>query len=159
MQVFVGNVSHGTRAPDLVKHLHHVLASRSATTAAGSEADSDSAAPVLRCEVKRNSRATFAFVTLRSQDTASALLDSDPGMFAGRPLRLKLSKGSFRKPMGVSKGFKCDGFQLCTEWPVKRLTCWWEVTSGVTFQARRMDEHCSVGQSAVFVFLRIRVRV
>lgn len=119
--MFVGNVPHGTLAPDLVTYLHAKVLSllpRNPT-----------AASILRCEVKRG-KSTFAFVTLRTREIAQAL------QHCGTPLRIKPATATFRRPMGVEPGFECGELQLCAEWPPGELTCLWAVKSDVKFQVK-----------------------
>lgn len=127
MEVYVGNVPHGTEARDLVNYLHGQVLLLLSSTAPPAEA------PILRCEVFKR-RSTFAFVTLRSREVAEALQNCASLVFGGRPLRVKPPRVAFRKPMGTARGFKCGGFQLCAEWPPGELTCLWAVQSDVTFQ-------------------------
>lgn len=128
VEIFVGNVPHGTKAVDLVKFLHGkvlLLLPPSPTT--------PTEAPILRCQVVKKG-STFAFVTLRSREIADALQHCRGLVFGGRDLRVKPPRASFQRPMGTAPGFKCGAFQLCAEWPPGELTCLWAVTSEVTFQ-------------------------
>ncbi len=131
MEVFVGNVPHGTRAPDLVNYLHAKVLLLSSSTMTSTEAH------ILRCEVKRKV-STFAFVTLRSREIAQALQDCTDLVFGGRTLSVRPSKATFQRRMGTAPGFKCGGFQLCAEWPPGELTCLWAVESEVKFQVRKI---------------------
>ena len=131
MDLYVGNVPHGTLAPDLVKFLQRqVLLLRPSNAASA-------AAPVLRCELKRKGRSTYAFVTLSTSEIAEALQQNGAVVFGGRILSIRRANAAFRRPMGTAPAFKCGGLQLCTEWPPGgELTCLWAVKSEVKFQVR-----------------------
>lgn len=130
-EIYVGNVLHGTLAPDLVKYFHGEVVTRRLTS-------DSTGASILRCQVKRKHRGnTFAFVTLRSREIAEALMSGESLIFGGRRLNIGPSKAKFKRPVGVEPGFKCGGFQLCAEWPPGELTCLWAVKSGLKFQVSR----------------------
>lgn len=127
VEIFVGNVPHGSLAQDLVKFLLKLLPSDS------------TGASVLRCEVKRNRKSTFAFVRLRSGEVAEDLRHNCGTLvFGGRPLRIKPAKATFRRPMGTQPGFACGELQLCAEWPPGELTCLWAVNLDVKFQVNML---------------------
>lgn len=149
VDVFVGNVPHGTRAPDLVNYLHAKILLFSSSTTTSTEAH------ILRCEVMRKG-STFAFVTLRSREIAEALQDCAGLEFGGRMLRVKPSKATFQRRMGIAPGFKCGGFQLCAEWPPGELTCLWAVTSEVKFQVKKVRFEWRTLTSRCMVSLRQR---
>ncbi|CAN0335609.1 unnamed protein product, partial [Ascophyllum nodosum] len=138
VNLFVGNVPHGTLAPALVSHLQETLQSTKGFVDPGSP-------PILRCDMKRqkNRGGTYAFVIVRSEDVAKAFLGQVCYM-EGRKLRINRSSASYVRPMGISSGFTCCGFQLCVEWPRKGLTSLWEVTSAVTFQVSRTSSLASL---------------
>lgn len=128
VDIFVGNVPHGTKAADLVKYLHGKALLLSPTTAT-----TPTKAPIVRCQVKKKG-STFAFVTLSSREIAEALQNCTSLVFGGRELRVKPARAEFQRPMGTAPGFECGGLQLCAEWPPGELTCLWAAESEVTFQ-------------------------
>ncbi|CAB1112421.1 unnamed protein product [Ectocarpus sp. CCAP 1310/34] len=130
VEVYIGNVPHGTLAPDLAKFLQGSVLRLSSPSPALATTS------ILRCEVKRNAKATFAFVVLRSREIADVLQSYEDLVFGGRTLRIRPSKARFRRPMGTAPGFRCGGLQLCVQWPPGDLTCLWAVKSGVTFQVK-----------------------
>eukprot|EP00752_Nemacystus_decipiens_P006552 g5899.t2 len=137
VEIFVGNVSHGTKAADLVKYFQNKALSFSPPSTTSTEAS------ILRCQLKKT-RSTFAFVTVRSIELAEALQNCASLVFGGRKLTVKPAKARFQRPMGTAPGFTCGGLQLCAEWPPGELTCLWAVKSEVTFQVSRTSSLASL---------------
>lgn len=125
--MYVGSVPVRTTAGQLALHLHAFFRREGL--------GDDARPPILKCMVqtKKRSPITYAFVRLRSEKLATAIIGARV-TFGGRELSMKRSKSPTVKPVGSSPGFECLAFQLCAEWPPNELTCLWEATSGVSFQ-------------------------
>lgn len=135
VNLFVGNVPHGTSPSALAKCLEGYLRGYGRW-----QGPSRRATRILRCQVQRKGVSTFAFVVVGCEEDAQEL-ETGALRLGGRALAIKRSRGTVKnRPVGGNV-YWCGGFQLCAEWPPGHMTCVSQVTTRTALQVSQRRRH------------------